>query len=170
MTDRVPGLDYIDREFASFSSSAGWLDLKRFVLRGDVRSTTHALELLLTHVRYRDTYISFDSHEQDSGHIHGPYELQHVSSASFDPVSAEAAVRAVTYVAEEYCDSPDTAGPRLSELGVISLIHEMPSRLLLQDLGEGARWDCGWILAEFTELVLIDLSTHALVLIVAASD
>jgi hypothetical protein len=80
-------LEFLGRDFIPFDDdSYRWLDLKRFAPAGPARHDDLILNALVADWRYRDTYVTPTSHQEDSGSIHGPYQVDRIDSASFDRI------------------------------------------------------------------------------------
>lgn len=68
-----------------------WIDSKEFAFTPAIASDEQILTALIENRQYRDHYASEDSHEHDSGTVHGPYLIERMSSASFQRIDAHAA-------------------------------------------------------------------------------
>lgn len=169
----VASLTFIGREFRAFNGDGeyDWVDVKRFAMQPTSMSPRDALALLIGHVRFRDNYATATSHEEDSVELHGPYWLNRVSVSSYHDVSPELARQAFTNFASRYC-TPEEAAPRvqLVEKHVLPLVAGATDLFQLQDLGQHAVHDWGWVLDDFTEVAAINRTSGQLALIVAAED
>jgi hypothetical protein len=144
-----------------------WIDLKRFSWQMNGRNDDVLAELI-QRPEYRDHYLSPDSHEQDAGPIHGPYRLDAIYPACFQPISPSEAVATVG----EFCD----LHPRPPNSGVRDRIDSLvlsPMRSAecyrLRELPD-AKHQIGDILSHFRELVGISRDTGEVLLVVMASD
>ena len=164
-----PGLGYVGRTFINFKdNSFRWIDLKEFHIPVGL-SAEDALRQLLEHARYRDHYTSEDSHEHDSESLHGPYELRHIEADSFELVDEQQAIDLVRGFTRAYGDPGVEVLDEIDRV-VYPVIRGSGVRYRLRDLGQEALHDFGWVLRDFTELVLIDPANNREVLLVAAID
>ncbi|HEX3425599.1 MAG TPA: hypothetical protein VHT30_05670 [Acidimicrobiales bacterium] len=162
-------LEYRDRIFIKLGGGTyRWVDLKRFGLTSDVDDLT-ALRLLTRHVRYRDHYTSEDSSELDSGNLHGPYWVDHIDEASFEPTLAKSAVARLREWANEW-GSPDEKNLAELDRTVYPIIETATSVYLLPNLRERAQHEWGRVLGDFLEFVVIDRTDQTLVMVVASDD
>jgi hypothetical protein len=160
-------LEYIGRDLVKFGDrSYRWIDIKRFALATQPQTPAKALDLLLRHVRYRDHYTSADSQDRDSETLHGPYKLDHIMTASFEPLDAEQAVNAGSDFVSLHGGTTEETRATLDQV-VFPLVREMSVWFRLPDVGATAHHDFGWVLTDFMELVLIDIPSRRLVLLVA---
>lgn len=163
-----PGLEFVSLGLLPLGPGQHhWIDIKQFALHSRP-SGPAVLDELIGHVRYRDTYITDDSHEVDSGNVHGPYRLEEITPAAFEPIDATSAAELVTSYARRF-ELPEE---RWSELdrSVLDPIAAASSIHRLKDLGNGAWYDCGGILDDFEELVAIDTARSTLALVVLGGD
>src|SRR6266571_5830744 len=103
-------LDYSGHVAIHFEDhSYRWIDLKRFSCHPDGRYDEVLAELIGS-PQYRDHYLSADSHERDAGSVHGPYRLDAIYPACFQPISPSEAVTVVG----EFCGLDP--GPPVAEV------------------------------------------------------
>jgi hypothetical protein len=161
-------LEYTGHTLIPFDDrSYRWFSVKRFAWdrTGD---DTVVLAALIGHWRYRDHYITPDSHEQDAGDIHGPYRLSAITPAEFIPFSPHGAAALV----EEFCGlfgrSPRPEVREQIAASVISWL-DRSSWYRLRDLPDAIH-EWGSVLWEFRELVAISHETGEVLLVVMAID
>ena len=158
--------------FLNFETGlADWIDVKEFRCVPRDLDPSQALELLLAHARFRDTYVSGDSQEVDSVDLHGPYWLKELSSERYEPVAAREVDCALRDFAMRY-SSEDEGRLRLAryEDEVAPLLIDATDWLRLAALPEEAQHEFGWVLEDFIEFVVHDGASGRLLLIVAAAD
>jgi hypothetical protein len=163
----VVALTYADHTLIRFDDhSYRWVDVKRFTWDG-CGTDEATLSALIGHSRYRDIYITADSHEHDSETIHGPYRVAEITANSFDAIEPKAALAVV----EEFC-ALDSSPPRPDVQGriqsAVSALHEAAC-YRLRELPHAVH-EFGFVLWEFRELVAINRSTGAVFLVVMAID
>jgi len=108
-------LVYQGEVFVNPPETRQWLSIKLFALPPSAEDRA-ALELLLRHVRYRDSYGG--TGDKDTVDIHGPYWLQAISSDSFavaDSADAEALIRTWAECAAPLSDRDRDAMERRQE-------------------------------------------------------
>ena len=144
-----------------------WIDVKRFAWRGE-EEDREVLAALIASPRYRDTYLSPDSQEQDAETVHGPYRVAGISPGDFERVTPEVA-EAVVSEFVNLCESPPAPGV-LGEIG--SLILPRLRGAACYRLRRIAEAEHEWasVLWEFRELVAISRDGGEVVLIVMAID
>jgi hypothetical protein len=144
-----------------------WIDVKRFPWDG-VGEERSVLDALLSSPHYRDTYISPDSHLNDSETVHGPYRVAEISPDDFESMSPTVARAVVNEFSDLYQSPP---GPEL--------LQEIESLILPRLHGaacyrlrpvENAEHELTGILLEFRELVAISRAAGEVALIVMAID
>ncbi len=161
-------LEYASHAIIHFEDhSYRWIDLKRFGWQGNGRCDD-VLATLIGRPEYRDHYLSPDTHEQDAGPIHGPYRLDAIYPACFQPISPSEAVAIVG----EFCHMDP--GPSDSEVRErIDALILLPMRSAecyrLREL-PNARHETGEILRDFRELIGISRYAGEVLLVVMASD
>jgi hypothetical protein len=146
-----------------------WVSIKLFALPSEPVDDHAALNLLLQHVRYRDSYAS--SVFKDSMNLHGPYRLDTITTDSFtlsDGASAETTIR--TW-AEQLTPVPDAACDELQR-ELYPRIRNASRCYRLADPGKDALHDWGDVVGKtgFNEFVLIDRDGGSLALVVASDD
>jgi hypothetical protein len=161
-------LVYQGNVFINFRTSRQWVSIKLFALPADTDDYA-VLQLLLHHVRYRDSYGG--TGDKDMETIHGPYWLYAITPEVFSPASAtDAEVLIRTWA--EY-DVPLTDNDRAAmEREVYPRIREATSRYHLPNLTDTAQHDWGSSIGTdgFHEFVLIDRRTDSVALLVASDD
>jgi len=161
-------LEYAGHAVIHFADhSYRWIHLKRFSRQGD-GPYDDALAELIGSPQYRDHYLSPDSHEHDAGSVHGPYRLDAIYPACFQPISSSEAGEAV----RAFCRL-DPGPPAAEVLDRVETLVLSPIRdaacYRLRDIPD-ARHETGWILRDFRELVGIHHDAGQVVLVVMASD
>lgn len=146
-----------------------WVSVKLFMLPDEAIEDHAALNLLLQHVRYRDSYAS--SAFKDSVNLHGPYRLNAITTDSFtlsDSASAEATIH--TW-AERFTPVPAAADDELQR-ELYRRIRNASCCYRLVDPGKDALHAWGDIVGKtgFNEFVLIDHDRGSLALVVASDD
>jgi hypothetical protein len=146
-----------------------WVSIKLFALPVD-SDDYEVLQLLLGHVRYRDSYGG--TGDKDMETIHGPYWLCAVAPELFSPVSAADAEALIRAWAEYAAPLPD---PRRGEMEheLYPRIRNATSRYQLPDLRDTAEHDWGSSVGSITgffEFVLIDRHSGSAALVVASDD
>jgi hypothetical protein len=143
-----------------------WVRVKRFFI--DEKEPAHRLlAALLLDPHYRDTYIVIGSETSDP--IHGPYDLENITTATFENIDRARALSIFRTWADEW--GPVPADQIEGDLGLIeTLIQESDTRYLLPDLGETARHEFGDILPRFLEFILINSQTRELRIVVLTAD
>jgi hypothetical protein len=162
-------LVYQGEVFINFRTSRQWVVVKLFPLPANT-DDREVLQLLIRHVRYRDSYAR--SEFKDAETIHGPYWLNAITPESFAPVSAADAETLIRTWAEY--SVPLTDGDRAAmETEVYPRIRDAASRYQLADLRETAEHEWGSSVGSatgFYEFVLIDRQTSRVALVVASDD
>jgi hypothetical protein len=148
-------------------SSYRWISVKKFTWSGAADDTA-ILAALIGHPRFRDTFLSADSHELDAGDIHGPYHLDAITPADFRPTGSPG----VAALVEEFCglyDAPPRSEVRERiEAEVLSPLSGA-SCFRLRELPDAVH-DFGWVLWEFRELAAICRSPRIVLSVVMAID
>ncbi len=145
-----------------------WIDVKRFRLSEPGVSGPDALALLIKHPQYRDHYTSSDS-QSDDGVVHGPYRRSRISTESFNEVDLPQAIATIDEFLALYGGPADGRAAEIRD-HLRPLLDSASVAYRLRDLGEDAQHEAGWVLTDFTELVLLDPAGGELILIVAAGD
>jgi hypothetical protein len=145
-----------------------WVSIKLFRLPDDTDDRA-ALELLLRHVRYRDSYAG--TGDKDMKSIHGRYRLDAISPDSFTRVEAADAETLLRSWAEYNALLPDPNREEM-ETQLYPRIRNAASRYHLADLGQSAEHEWGYVVGTsgFHEFVLIDRQAAILALVVASDD
>ena len=148
-----------------------WIDLKHFRIDPSTTSGVEALRLLIADVRFRDHYAEATSHEKDSEELHGRYWLRAISAASYTAIDHATAREVITKFAERY-SSAERAAARVELVTdrVFPILDHADEFFRLKDLGNEAEHDWGWVLDDFTEIVVIDHERGRLSLVVASED
>lgn len=143
-----------------------WFDAKRFqVAPGS--SDAQVLDALIRHPYYRDTYVTPNAHLDDEP-VHGPYLHEHISVASYRPLSVARAERMVRAYAARHGLPRERAFT--FEQRILGPIRSATSAYRLPVLGDEARYAFGWILEDFHEVVAIDARSGDVTLLVMAID
>jgi len=164
----VAALDYADHTLIPFDDrSYRWVSVKQFAC-DPVASDESLLAALVAHWRYRDNYLSPDSHEHDTATAHGPYRVAEITPASFERIEPGQAAGVV----EEFCGLDDSRSCRetrgqLQALALSPLSEAVCYRL--RDLPHAIH-EYGFALLEFRELVVIRREAAHIHLIVMAID
>ncbi|MFB8004003.1 hypothetical protein [Nocardia sp. NPDC056000] len=146
-----------------------WVRLETFRF-GSARLVSELLSALIAHPRYRDTFAT-EFAGQGTHLLHGPYRVEHISAATFEPITSLSARKLLQ-------DWANNAGVPVSpevqaelDTRVFPLL-ESPMLFQLPDLRPDAQHDWGEVVGVdgFHEIVAIDEGDHVLVLIVAADD
>jgi hypothetical protein len=145
-----------------------WVDIKVFALPVDVDDRT-ALALMISHVRYRDSYASAEF--QDAKTIHGPYRLNAITVDTFtvaDPAEVEALIRTWAEYYVRWYDADREA----MEREVYARIHRATVIYQLPNIRDTAQHDWGEVVGGdgFHEFVIIDRAAGELALMVASDD
>lgn len=162
------GLVYQDEVFINFRTSRQWVSVKLFAFPPDADDYA-VLQLLIRHVRYRDSYAAPEF--KDAETIHGPYWLYAIAPEMYFLVSAVDAEALIRTWAEYAV--PLTADDRVAmERKVYQRIAEATSRYQLPDLRDTAQHDWGHVVGSdgFHEFLLIDRHSGSVALLVASDD
>ncbi|UQX10181.1 hypothetical protein [Candidatus Mycobacterium methanotrophicum] len=161
-------LVYQGEVFINFRTSRQWVVIKLFALSEDVDDRA-ALELLLRHVRYRDSYAG--TGDKDMVDIHGPYWLKAITPESFSQVESADAEALLRTWAEYATPLPDENRAEL-EHELYPRIRNAITRYQLADLRRTAEHDWGGVVGTtgFHEFVLIDRAAGSVALVVASDD
>lgn len=169
----TPALRYEGHELFRFPGRGAfdWIDVKRFALEPPDLPGADALALLIGHDRFRDTYATATSHDEDGGELHGPYRLRCIEPASYERVDGETGLRILSTFARKRSTDEDVATREAVVIArVAPLLDAADDCYRLRDLGQDAAHDFGFILDDFTELVVVDRSAGRLAVIAAAED
>ena len=163
-------LSYLERRFINFADSTyRWIETKHFSFSPADSTDSAVLAALVVHPRYRDTYLSPDSHSVDSKTIHGPYLVDRISADSFtllDPQQAQATL-------EEFCGldgylPPPNIREQIAH-DISASFRSSSSIYRLVDVPDASH-ECTGILWEFRELVVISAERSQVSLHVMAID
>lgn len=144
-----------------------WIDVKRFPWDG-VGDERSVLGALLDSPHYRDTYISPDSHLNDSETVHGPYRVAGISPDDFESMSPTAARAVLDEFSNLYQSPPAPDLLREIESLILPRLHGAACYRLRPV--ENAEHELTGILLEFRELVTISRTGGEVALIVMAID
>lgn len=117
------------------SGTYQWVDLVHF--RRDSSCDDRSAVALLSHPRYRESYTSARVDSVDvTIEVHGPYWLDRIEVAAFEPLPQADAV-----LLRDWSDESSTDGKNLAELehAVYPLVLEATSVRKLRDLDDAAR-------------------------------
>lgn len=161
-------IDYVGHTLINFDDrSYRWIDIKRFAWNG-VGDDDTVLAAIIGDRRYRDTYLSPDSHEQDAETVHGPYRVAEVTPSSFDRIEPVAAEDTVA----EFCNldqqPPQPKTRQLIESMVLSQLRRSTCYRLRRL--KSAEHEFAFALWEFRELVAIARDPGQVLLVVMAID
>lgn len=161
-------LVYEGKVFINFRTSRQWVSIKLFALPADTDDHS-VLQLLIRHVRYRDSYGG--TGDKDMETIHGPYWLDAITPEAFSPVpavDAEALIRTWADYTVPLTDDDRAA----MEHEVYPRIREATVCYQLADLRDTAQHDWGSSVGSdgFHEFVLIDRRAGSVALLVASDD
>lgn len=154
--------------FINPSVTRQWLKIKVFALPADVDDQT-ALALLISHVRYRDSYAG--TGDKDMVDIHGPYRLDAITADSFTVADPAEVQTLIATWAEFY--GPWRQGDRdAMDREVYARIDAATAIYGLPDMRATARHDWGEVVGGdgFHEFVAINRTSGELALIVASDD
>ncbi len=160
-------LEYAGHKLIGFDdSSYRWISVKTFSLY-EAGDDTDILAALIGHRRYRDTFCSPDSHEQDAGGIHGPYRLAAITPPAFtriDPAGGAALV-------EEFCRLDNSPLPEVRERIEAEVLSQLAgaSCFCLRVL-PAAVHEFSSVLWEFRELAAVSRSARVVLSVVMAID
>jgi hypothetical protein len=161
-------LEYAGHTLIAFADrSYRWVSVKRFIC-DPAASDEALLSALIGHWRYRDNFLSPDSHEQDTQTDHGPYRVAEITPASFERVEPGVAAGVV----EEFCGLDDCPPrPDVRELieATVKASLEGSACYRLRDLPH-ARHEYGSVLWEFRELAVVKRGSAELLSVVMAID
>jgi hypothetical protein len=146
-----------------------WVSIKLFALPAGV-DDYEVLQLLLGHVRYRDSYGG--TGDKDMETIHGPYWLYAIAPELFSPTSAADAEALIRTWAEYAAPLPDPCREEM-ERKLYPRIRNATSRYQLPDLRDTAEHEWGSSVGSITgffELVLIDRRSDSVALVVSSDD
>jgi hypothetical protein len=163
-------LTFSGRNFINFQDrSYRWIASKRLEFAPAIASDEEILAALIEHREYRDQYASEDSHEHDSGTIHGPYLIERMSPASFEKLDARKASETV----DSFCSLNAYLPPESIQERIISDVKAgfatADALYRLRNLPE-ATHEASFVLWEYREIAVICRSDSSLVLHVMAID
>ena len=163
-------LAFDSRNFINFQDrSYRWVVSKRFEFTSPIASDEEILTALIENRHYRDHYASEDSHEHDSGTVHGPYLIERMSSASFERIDAHAASETL----DNFCSLNNSAPPKSIQERITTEVKadfaKADAFYRLRSLPE-ATHEASFVLWEYREIVVICRSDSSLVLHVMAID
>jgi hypothetical protein len=164
----LASLEYAGYTFIGFEDrSYRWVTVKRFTCDPAANDET-LLAALVGHWRYRDNFLSLNSHEDDTQTVHGPYWVTEISTSSFERIEPDVAAAVV----EEFCglyDSPPRPEVREQVHSVVMPSLQQSVCYRLRDLPHAIH-EYGFVLMEFRELVLVNRGTAELLSVVMAID
>ena len=148
-----------------------WIDVKHFTFHpaSDV-DAGDVIESLINNWRYRDHYASATSHEEDAHTIHGPFLVATISQSNFTPID----VATFGGVVHEFLSLYDNLPGTEKQVEIDRVLFPLQSdgtkfyqmtKSLDDDIHE---W--GFVLWEFRELLVLELSKGQLALCVMAID
>jgi len=163
-------VSYLEHAFINFEDGTyRWIDTKHFSFFPADSSDAAVLSALVAHPRYRDTYISPDSHAIESHGVHGPFLVDRIAPSSFLRLDAQQAQATL----EEFCSlDGHLPPPDIRERIAHDISDTFQPASSIYRLGEvaDASHDCTGILWEFRELVVISAERCRLSLHVTAID
>lgn len=163
-------LVYQGKVFINFRNHTyQWVVIKLFTLPADTDDRA-VLQLLIGHVRYRDSYGG--TGDKDMETIHGPYWLDAVTPDVFSPASATDAEALIRTWAEYAAPLPDVRREEM-EHELYPRIRNATSCYQLPDLRDVAEHEWGSSVGSITgffEFVLIDRRSGSVALVVASDD
>jgi hypothetical protein len=163
-------LAFSTRNFINFQDrSYRWVVSKRFEFTPPITSDEEILTALIENRQYRDHYASEDSHEHDSGTVHGPYLIERMSPASFERIDAHAASETL----DNFCSLNNSPPPESIQERITAEVKAdfatADAFYRLRSLPE-ATHEASFVLWEYREIVVICRSDSSLVLHVMAID
>jgi hypothetical protein len=144
-----------------------WISIKCFPWDGQGEDPD-VLTALIASPRYRDTYLSPDSHQQDAETVHGPYRVAEITPGDFEGVTASVAEATVGEFIGLYEPLPAPEVIRQIEAVVLSRLRCAACYRLRRIAHAEHEW--AYVLWEFRELVAISRDAGEVVLIVMAID
>jgi hypothetical protein len=161
-------LEYISHTLIGFDDrSYRWVSVKRFTC-DPAASDEALLSALVRHWRYRDNFLSPDSHEQDTQTVHGPYRLAQIVPSSFECVDPDVAAGVV----EEFSGLDDCPPlPEVCENIEAAVMSSLQGSACyrLRDLPHAIH-EYGFVLMEFRELAVVKWGRTELLSVVMAID
>lgn len=158
------------RLFVNFNdSSYRWICVKIFQFAPLEASDEQILLALVRDWHYRDSYISAESHEEDSKTTHGPYLVSRIGISAFLPIGQVGAngVLAGFCGLNGFNPTPETQAcitaclaPILNSTAAFYRLAELPD----------ARHETSFVLWEFRELLAINRLDGSVALVVMAVD
>ena len=163
-------LTFTDRSFINFRDrSFRWVVSKRFGFTPALAPDEEILAALIGHRHYRDHYASGDSHEHDSGTIHGPYLVERISPASFESIDARSANETV----DSFCGLNNFPPSKSIQERITAEVKvgfaKADAFYRLQNLPK-AMHEASFVLWEYREIAVICRSDSSLILHVMAID
>lgn len=144
-----------------------WVDIKRYRVLGGPAADEHLLRALIDDDQFADGYAGAGA--EPSLGIHGPYRLDGITPAAYEPVDAAVAVSVIDAWARQFGDLPGSLADAL-EAQLYAPARQAVSRYRLGDLDPDARHEWAGIHIDFHELVIMDLAADTVLLAVAADD
>jgi len=148
-----------------FRSDRRWIDVKHFAFLSNP-DDRRLLATLISHRQFRDAYIGSGPGDHP---VHGPYTLAAVKMDLYQSVDAATATRWL----DDFCALFDLCPPPCLEMDIDSVVRQRlkhSTTIFRLPLLEGGQHDCGWILEEFRELVIISRDQRELALVVMGID
>ena len=162
-------LEYVGETVIGFDDdSYRWFSVKRFGwdCRGD---DSDVLAGLIGHPQYRwDTYMEPGTEWPDSDSAHGPYELDAITPAGFEPVSPDGVAARV----EEFYglfDHPPRPEVRAQVDAAVLAPLASAGCYQLRHLPDAVHAN-GCVFLEFRELVAISRADGAVLIVIMAAD
>jgi len=161
-------LEYAGHILIGFDDrSYRWITVKRFTYKGS-GSDEEILAALTAHWRYRDSFLSADSQEQDTKTVHGPYWVAEITASSFDRIERIAAAAVVDAFCGLYgCPPRPEVRNRIQTVLMSALQESVCYRL--RNLPH-AMHEYAFALIEFRELALLQRNAGVLLSAVMAID
>ena len=159
------GITVVGNVTLRFRSDRRWIDVKQFTFVDDT-SEVDLLARLTAHRQFKDGYIG--SGPGDAA-IHGPYRLEAVTPDRYEPLDAATAIEWL----DGFCALFDVFPPRCLAEDIDSVVRgrmRQAATLFRLRVPDDAQHECGWILDEFRELVVIRRERRELLLVVMGLD
>lgn len=151
----------------------GWIDFSIFTLvHLPLHDNKSILQALLKHKSYRQGYISpYDPNGPDEGPIHGPYSLDKLSVDNYKQVSWQD----FTSTLNHWITHPDYSTPSDEDkqrlFSYLSSIQQGDVVVFkLEQSRDNAEHELGWILFEFEEFVILQLTQNQIIVAVWGVD
>ncbi|WP_433043062.1 hypothetical protein [Dactylosporangium sp. CS-033363] len=156
------------RVFFNFANDTfRWVDVLRFPLPAPPPDDRSCLDLLIRHAWYGTSYTGGEPGGDPERH--GRYKRECITAESFDPIEPDPAERWLRGWSVQWAPLAAAIAEGL-ERDVYAPMRAADRVFRLRELGDQAVHDAGWLLTEFHELVLLDRTAGALLLVVAAED